>query len=61
MEAIKNVVDAIRSVPGGDIAIIVSSVIAIASIIVKWTPTPKDNEVLEKIVKFLSKWVALNK
>lgn len=61
MEAIKHIVDSIRSIPGGDIAIIISSIIAIASIIVKWTPTPKDDEFLGKVVKFISKFIALNK
>lgn len=45
----------------GDIWIAVSSVIATASIIVKITPTPKDDAVLAKIVGFISKFVALNK
>jgi hypothetical protein len=36
-------------------------VIAIASIIVRFTPTIKDNEMLEKIIKFLGKYVAFNR
>ena len=44
-----------------DVIGIVTSIIGTASIIVKLTPTPKDNEVLAKIVAFLSKYIALNK
>jgi len=43
------------------IGAIVAYVIAIASIIVKLTPTLKDDTVLLKIVKFVSKHVALNR
>lgn len=44
-----------------DIAVIYTGIVLIASIIVKLTPTIKDNEILLKIIKFLSKWVALNR
>jgi len=44
-----------------DIARIAAYVIAIASIIVKLTPTLKDDTVLLKIVKFVSKHIALNR
>jgi hypothetical protein len=40
---------------------IITGVIAVASIAVKLTPTIKDNEVLEKIIKFIGKWIALNR
>ena len=36
------------------------SVIGTASIIVKLTPTPKDDTILAKVVGFLGKWIALN-
>lgn len=39
---------------------IIVYVIAIASIIVKITPTPKDDAVLKQITDFLSQWIALN-
>jgi len=45
----------------GDIAAIVAYIIAIASIIIKLTPTLKDDTVLLKIVKFVSKYIALNR
>lgn len=45
---------------GAQFAVIVTSVIGTASVIVKITPTPKDDEVLGKIKKFISKFVALN-
>jgi len=43
------------------IATVIAYVIAIASIIVKLTPTTKDDTILEKIVAFLGKYIALNK
>lgn len=36
------------------------SIIGLASIIVKLTPTLKDDDVLKGIVRFLGKYVALN-
>ena len=44
-----------------DIANVVTAIIALASIIVKITPTVKDNEILENIIKFISKYIALNR
>ena len=44
-----------------DIARIAAYVIAIASIIVKLTPNLRDDAVLLKIIKFISKYVALNR
>lgn len=43
-----------------DVMNIIAYIIAIASIIVKLTPTPKDDEVLGKIKNFVSKFIALN-
>ena len=43
------------------IPVVITSVIGTASIIVKLTPTPKDDAILASIVKFLSKYIALNK
>ena len=40
---------------------VIAYVIAIASIIVKVTPTLKDDNVLLGVVKFLGKYIALNK
>lgn len=40
---------------------IITSVIGIASIIVKLTPSETDNKILDKIIAFLSKYIALNK
>jgi hypothetical protein len=40
---------------------IVSSLIAIASVIVKFTPTLKDDAILLRVIKFLSKYIALNR
>jgi len=44
-----------------DIGVIYLGLVLVASIIVKWTPTIKDDTVLLKIIKFMSKWVALNR
>jgi hypothetical protein len=43
------------------ITTVVAYVIAIASIIVKMTPTLKDDNILLGVIKFLGKWIALNK
>ena len=40
---------------------VIAYVIAIASIIVKVTPTLKDDNILLGVVKFLGKYIALNK
>lgn len=44
-----------------DIVSIYLSVIGAASIIVKLTPTLKDDDVLKGIIRFLGKYVALNR
>jgi len=43
------------------ILIIYTSTVTIASIVVKITPNKRDNEVLEKILGFVGKVIALNK
>jgi hypothetical protein len=40
---------------------LVVAIIGVASIIVKLTPTLKDDNILLPIVKFLGKYIALNK
>ena len=62
-EAISWVVDAVKWVIANKVEIlsIVAQIIAVASIIVKLTPTLKDDNILLPIVKFLGKYVALNK
>lgn len=44
-----------------DAARIIVYAIAMASIIVKLTPTLKDDTILLKIVKFVGKYIALNR
>ena len=39
---------------------LITSIIGVASIIVKFTPTQADDAILAKIIAFLSKWIALN-
>jgi len=43
------------------ITTVIAYAIAIASIIVKLTPSQKDDALLTKIIAFLSKYIALNK
>lgn len=45
----------------GEIAKAMAMVIGVASIIVRITPTIKDNEVLERIIKIIGKYIALNR
>jgi len=45
----------------GQVATVIAYVIAIASIIVKLTPSQKDDAILGKIIAFLGKYIALNK
>lgn len=40
---------------------VVLQVIGVASVIVKFTPTLKDDDVLKGVVRFLGKYVALNR
>lgn len=42
------------------IVAIYGAVVTLASLIVKATPTPKDDAILAKIIAFVSKWIALN-
>jgi hypothetical protein len=44
----------------GQIASAISMIIGAASVIVKLTPTLKDDNILLPIVKFLGKYIALN-
>lgn len=44
-----------------EIFLLISSIIGTASIIVKLTPTLKDDNILLPIVKFVGKYIALNK
>lgn len=44
-----------------DIIDIITYVIAIASIIIKLTPTLKDDNKILPLVKLIGKWIALNK
>lgn len=44
-----------------NIVSVITSIIGVASIIVKMTPTLKDDNILLGIIKFLGKYIALNK
>lgn len=44
-----------------ELLLIVTSLVTVASLIVKWTPTLKDDNVWLPFVKWLSKYVALNR
>jgi len=43
----------------GEVWVIIASIVTIASIIVKWTPSQKDDEILSKVIKFLE-WLSIN-
>lgn len=45
----------------GNITEVVAYIIAAASIIVKLTPTLKDDNILKGVIKFIGKYLALNK
>lgn len=45
---------------GKDILAIIGGIVTVASIIVKLTPTPKDNKVLEFLIKVLSAFGVFN-
>ena len=59
MDAIKGIIDWFQA-HNADLLLLLTSLIGTASVIVKLTPTPKDDAVLGKIKKFISKWIALN-
>lgn len=43
-----------------DVALLITSVIGVASIVVRLTPSPSDDVVLGKVKGFISKFIALN-
>jgi hypothetical protein len=44
-----------------DIINLITALVAVASIIVRFTPTLKDDSILLVIVKFLGRYIALNR
>ena len=44
----------------GDLLALYTGIVTVASIIVKLTPTLKDDDVLLKIIKWIAKYLALN-
>jgi flavodoxin len=44
-----------------EIAQVIAAIIGVASIIVKLTPSLKDDTMLQKIIAFIGKYIALNK
>lgn len=43
-----------------DIVTVYTSLVGVASIIVRFTPSLKDDDVLKGVIRFLGKYVALN-
>ena len=43
-----------------DICTVITSIIGIASIVVRFTPTKSDDVILGKIISFVGKYIALN-
>ena len=60
MDKIMGVVNYVQA-HWGDIAQVILQVIGAASVIVKLTPSQKDDAILGKAIAFISKYVALNK
>jgi len=44
-----------------NISTVIAYIIAIASIIVKLTPTLKDDDMLKGVIRFVGKYIALNR
>ena len=44
-----------------DLVAIITQTIGIASILVRFTPTLKDDDVLKGIIRFVGKYIALNR
>ena len=59
MEVIKSVVTYVMA-NKVELISLITSIIGVASIIVKLTPTPKDDEILGKVKAIISKYIALN-
>lgn len=58
-EIIVNVINYIQT-HWADLAAIYLSVVGAASVIVKLTPTLKDDDVLKNVIRFVGKYIALN-
>ncbi len=46
---------------GKDLILIYTSLVTVASIVVKLTPTLKDDDALKGVIKFIGKFIALNR
>ncbi len=46
---------------GKDLILIYTSIVTIASIVVKLTPTLKDDDMFKGVIKFIGKFIALNR
>jgi hypothetical protein len=46
---------------GKDLVMIYTSLVTVASIVVKMTPTLKDDDILKGVIKFIGKFIALNR
>lgn len=46
---------------GKDLVLIYTSLVTVASIIVKLTPTLKDDDALKGFIKFVGKYIAINR
>lgn len=59
MEGLLGIITSVKS-HWSEITTAIAYTVAIASIIVKITPTLKDDTILLKVIKFLGKYIALN-
>lgn len=46
---------------GKDLVLIYTSLVTVASIVVKLTPTLKDDDILKGVIKFIGRYLALNR
>jgi hypothetical protein len=46
---------------GKDLVLIYTSLVTVASIVVKLTPSLKDDDALKAVIKFVGKFIALNR
>jgi len=59
METVMNLVNTVKD-NWVQISLVITSIIGAASVIVKITPTPKDDNFLAKVKEVVSKFIALN-
>ena len=44
-----------------ELLLVYTGLVTVASIVVKWTPTLKDDHALKAVIKFVGKFIAINR